>query len=130
MGNKTVIFFLVIIGSVFAFSSINAEENSYFNPGSQSNRTIEYKNLRAGYLLFKSKCKTCHTQDNDKNAPFLCANSKTMAGWNRVFAGENMVAEKHGCLKNLSKVERMDLNDYLYTYASNGKKPDAEFECP
>jgi len=126
---KIVVFFL-IIGSVFAFSSINAEESTYFTPGSLSNRPIEYKNLRAGYLLFKNNCKSCHTQENDKNAPFLCANSKTMAGWNRVFARENAKAEKQGCLSGLSKEEFMDLNDYLYTYASDGSKPDAELGCP
>ena len=129
MRRKIVVFFLVI-GSVFAVSSINAEESTYFTPGSLSNRPIEYKNLRAGYLLFKSNCKTCHTQENDKNAPFLCANSKTMNGWNRVFARENTMVENQGCLKGLSKEELMDLNDYLYTYASDGSKPDAELGCP
>ena len=115
---------------MFAFSSINAEESAYFTPGSASNRAIEYKNLRAGYLLFKNNCKSCHTQENDKNAPFLCANSKTMDGWNRVFSRKNATAEKHGCLSNLSTEELMNLNDYLYTYASDGSKPDAELGCP
>jgi mono/diheme cytochrome c family protein len=122
--------FLLIIGSVFAFSSINAEESSYFAPGSLSNRPIEYKNLREGFMLFKSNCKSCHTQENDKNAPFLCANSKTMDGWNRLFARENSIAEKQGCLNGFSKEELMDLNDYLYTYASDGSKPDDELGCP
>lgn len=129
MKRKIVVLFL-IIGSVFAFSSIHAEESKYFAPGSLSNRPIEYKNLHAGYLLFKSKCKSCHTQENDKNAPFLCADSKTMKGWNRVFARKNAKVEKQGCLNGLSKEELMDLNDYLYTYASNGRKPDAELGCP
>lgn len=127
---KKIVASLIIIGVVFAFSTINAEESSYFTPGPHSNRTIEYKNLRAGYLLFKNNCKSCHTQNNDKNAPFLCANSKTMDGWNRFFARENKIAEKQGCLKDLSKAEIMDLNDYLYTYASDGSKPDAELGCP
>ena len=122
--------FLLLVVSVFAFSSIKAEEPSYFVPGSKSNRTIEYKNVREGYLLFKSNCKTCHTQENDKNAPFLCANSKTMAGWNSVFEKENSMAEKQGCLKGLSQEELMDLNDYLYAYASDGEHPDPELGCP
>lgn len=128
--NKKIVGFLLIVGSMLLFSLASAEESSYFSPGSQSNRTIEAQNVRQGYLLFKNNCKTCHTQDNDINAPFLCANSKTMKGWNRVFAGENPIAEKHGCLKNLSKEELKDLNDYLYTYASDGSKPDAELGCP
>lgn len=127
---KNIVVFLLIIGSMFVFSSVNAEESTYFNPGSMSNRTIEYKNIRAGYLIFKKNCKSCHSQKNEENAPFLCADSKTRAGWNRVFAGKNTTVEKLGCLKNLSKEERMDLNDYLYTYASDGKKPDAELGCP
>ena len=63
-------------------------------------------------------------------SPVLCANSKTMDGWNRFFARDNAKAEKHGCLNGLSKEELMDLNDYLYTYASDGSKPDAELGCP
>jgi len=120
---------LLVIGSLFAFSTINAEESTWYSPGSLSNRPMEYKNLRQGYLLFRSNCKTCHTRDNDKDAPFLCSDSKTMKGWNRVFARENAAAEKQGCLKDLSKEELMDLNDYLYTHAIDAKNPHDDLEC-
>jgi hypothetical protein len=39
------------------------------------------------------------------------------------------VAEENSCLEGLSTDELMDLNDYLYTHASDARNPNDDMEC-
>jgi len=131
MNTKMIILFSAVFSLLlaFSFSCVNAGQENWYEPGSASGRQPAFKNIRAGYKLFREKCKTCHYRNNDKEASFLCPESKTMQGWNRVFSGGNKTVEEKGCLKGLSKDELMDMNDYLYTHASNAKSPHDDLEC-
>lgn len=120
---------LALALSLFLLSGSKAEEEAWYEPGSQSGREITFENMREGYQLFRNNCKKCHFRGNEQNAVFLCPESKTMNGWNRVFARENSVAEANNCLGGLSAEELMDLNDYLYSHASNAVNPHDELEC-
>lgn len=120
-----VAFFSVALG----LSLVDAKQEKWYEPGSQSGREATFKNIRAGYNLFRENCKSCHYRENDKNASFLCPDSKTMKGWNRVFARKNLNCEKNGCLNALTQAELMNLNDYLYTHARDVADPNDELEC-
>jgi len=49
-------------------------------------RIFTHKSLWEGFKVFRHTCKSCHHRGNDKHAKFLHTESKTMKGWNRVFA--------------------------------------------
>lgn len=74
-----------------------------------------------GGKLFKDVCKGCHTRDNDKGAPFLWVESKTSAGWNRVFETRSPKCAKTGAWEGINLDQQMKLNDYLYRWAANSR---------
>jgi len=111
------------------FALLSAAETPWYEAGSHSNRPMKFGNIREGYKIFRSNCKKCHFRGNIEKDIFLCPESKNMTGWNRVFARENTVAEENSCLEGLSTDELMDLNDYLYTHASDARNPNDDMEC-
>ncbi|MBU2537964.1 MAG: hypothetical protein KKH22_05970 [Proteobacteria bacterium] len=74
-----------------------------------------------GGKLFKDVCKGCHTRGNDKGAPFLWTESKTPAGWNRVFETRSPKCAQTGAWKGINLDQQMKLNDYLYRWAANSQ---------
>ncbi|MDG4476249.1 c-type cytochrome [Thiovibrio frasassiensis] len=72
-----------------------------------------------GGKLFANNCKSCHTRNNDKGAPFLWAESKSSAGWNRVFETRSAKCAKQGAWDSITLEQQLKLNDYLYRWASN-----------
>lgn len=95
------------------------------DPGSQTCRTFTSATLWEGREIFVNSCKTCHTRDNDKNAPFLHTESKTMNGWNRVFLQKYPECAKNGSWGNLDEEQIARLNDYLYRNAADSWDPNA-----
>ncbi len=122
---------LSLTAVAIGLASVATGEQSgpWYEPGSLSNRPLEYGNIREGYELFRANCKQCHFRGNEANAPFLCPELKTKNAWNRVFARDNRTVEANGCLKDLSAEQLMDLNDYLYTHAKDSRNPNDEMEC-
>jgi len=74
-----------------------------------------------GGKLFKSACKTCHSRNNDKGAPFLWVESKNSEGWNRIFASRSPKCAKSGAWDTITLEQQLKLNDYLYRWAANSQ---------
>ncbi|WP_457575029.1 hypothetical protein [Desulfolithobacter sp.] len=67
-----------------------------------------------GGKKFREVCKSCHTRNNDKGAPFLHSESHTSEGWNRIFARRRAACARDGSWDVLSQEELLMVNDYLY----------------
>ncbi|MBI5557663.1 MAG: hypothetical protein HY885_08495 [Deltaproteobacteria bacterium] len=74
-----------------------------------------------GGKVFKQVCKSCHTRNNDKGAPFLWTESKTSNAWNRVFTQKYPKCAKDGAWDGISPDQMLKLNDYLYRFALNSE---------
>jgi len=74
-----------------------------------------------GGKVFREFCKSCHTRDNDKGAPFLHSESKTSEGWNRVFAKRYPKCAKDGTWDALTQEQLLKVNDYLFRFALNSE---------
>ena len=75
----------------------------------------------AGGIFFRKVCKSCHTRNNNKGAPFLWVESKTSKGWNRVFHKRYPLCAKNDSWKMLNLEQQQKLNDYLYRFAANSQ---------
>ncbi len=67
-----------------------------------------------GGQKFREVCKSCHTRNNDKGAPFLWAESYTSKAWNSIFAKRRKKCARDGSWDVLSEEELQMVNDYLY----------------
>lgn len=74
-----------------------------------------------GGKLFQNNCKSCHSRNNDKGAPFLWVESKNSEGWNRIFATRSPKCAKQGAWDRLTLEQQLKLNDYLYRWAANSQ---------
>lgn len=74
-----------------------------------------------GGKIFKQLCKSCHYRNNDKDAPFLWAESKTSNAWNRVFTKRYPQCAQNGEWDKLTPEQMMRVNDYLYRFSSNSR---------
>ncbi len=97
--------------------------NYRFDPVTQKSRELVFKNTWAGYKTFRNVCKSCHFRGNDKGAPFLYTESKSMKGWTRVFVEKYPKCARDGSWKGLSENELLQLNDYLFTNARDANNP-------
>lgn len=77
-------------------------------------RQLTFANTRDGYAFFRRVCKTCHTRDNDRGAPFLHSESKTPRAWDRVFITRYPRCAGDGAWDSLAAGEISQLHDYLY----------------
>lgn len=109
-------------------SQANAAPQTRFDATTQTCRVLSDGPLEwdsrpwgEGGKLFKDVCKGCHTRDNDKGAPFLWVESKTSAGWNRVFETRSPKCAKTGAWEGINLDQQMKLNDYLYRWAANSR---------
>lgn len=86
-----------------------------------SSGPLEWESLPWGQggKAFKQVCKSCHTRDNTKDAPFLWEESKTSRGWNRIFAKMRTECATDGSWSELSDEQLLMVNDYLYRWSSN-----------
>ena len=85
-----------------------------------SSGPLEWESLPwgKGGKAFKQVCKSCHSNDNKVEAPFLWEESKTANGWNRIFASKKTKCAQDGSWAKLSDDELLMVNDYLYRWSS------------
>jgi mono/diheme cytochrome c family protein len=107
--------------------SVSASPKKRYDAKTKTCRTLnaaplEWETLPwgEGGKAFKQVCKSCHTRDNDKGAPFLWEESKTSNGWNRIFATMRVPCATDGSWKKLSDEELLMVNDYLFRWSSTG----------
>ena len=72
-----------------------------------------------GGKVFKSVCQSCHSRDNDKDAPFLWVESKNSKAWNRVFTTQYPQCAKDGSWQSMTMDDQLMVNDYHYRWAKN-----------
>lgn len=92
-------------------------------------RIFTQNTLWDGYKEFENSCKNCHYTGNKQGASFLHTESKTMKGWNRVFATRYPECAKKGYWGNIESEQLMRLNDYLYSKAANSYDPYDAADC-
>ena len=115
----------VVCLSTFAWASATKR----LDPGTQTCRIFNQKILWEGYEIFNGSCKSCHFSGNDKNAPFLHTESKSMKAWNRVFLEKYPQCAKDGEWDKLSKSQLLRLNDYLFRFAADSYDPYDAADC-
>jgi len=125
MANK-----ILAIGAVFAMalvtaSVLHARPAKRLDERTQMCRIINQGQLGwdsepwgLGNRKFQEVCKSCHSRDSDKGAPFLHAQSYVSNGWNRVFAKRRVACAKNGSWDSLSEEELQVINDFLYRNAA------------
>ncbi len=117
--------------------SVQARPGKRFDEGTQMCRFIanggeldwESDHWGTGARKFKEVCKSCHTRDNDKGAPFLYMESYGSEGWNRVFAKRRIQCKLDGSWDVLSQNELLTVNDYLYRNANDTYDPNDADTC-
>ena len=118
---------LAVVFSVMVGCPVtHAKPRERYDPDSRTTRKLEFKNLRAGYKLFRSFCKKCHTRNNPE-AVFLYTESRTMKGWNNVFYKQHPECAKRGYWHELTKKQLMLVNDYLYYNAYDSYDPEDDY---
>ena len=115
---------LLICGS-FPLSFAANHEITRFDPINQSCRKLGHDSFwyGKGRRLFDQKCKSCHSRDNDKEAPFLYSESKTPKAWTRVFYTKFPKCARSGSW-DIDPDETLLINDYLYRYGANTYRPN------
>ncbi len=93
-----------------------------FDSQTQASRDLEFKNIRAGYEIFRNFCKSCHNRKSE-SASFLHAESRTMKGWNKVFERKWVKCAREGFWQKLTNDDLLKVNDYLYYYAYDSYDP-------
>ncbi|MCF6186649.1 MAG: hypothetical protein L3J49_04130 [Desulfobulbaceae bacterium] len=83
----------------------------------------------AGGIKFREVCKSCHTRNNDKGAPFLYMESYGSEGWNSVFAKRRKKCARDGSWDVLTEEELQLVNDYLYRNANDTYDPNDADSC-
>lgn len=67
-----------------------------------------------GGVKFREVCKSCHSRNNDKGAPFLHSESYTSAAWNEIFTKRRKKCAREGYWDVLTEEELQYVNDYLF----------------
>ena len=94
-----------------------------FDPVTQSSRIVEFPATYDGYLVYKHLCKSCHTRDNGKGAPFIHQESYNRKGWSRIFLTRYPKCAQDGSWDKASREDLLKLHDYLYTEARDAYNP-------
>jgi cytochrome c5 len=128
---KNLIFSFLFFLMLNASSAFAVPEKRY-DPATQTCRSLTFFNsgwLSEGRDIFENSCKGCHHRGNDQGAPFLHAESKTMKGWNRVFAKRYPECASNGSWADLSQDAILKLNDFLYRNAWGTYDPNNAESC-
>ncbi|MBU0673108.1 MAG: hypothetical protein KJ950_00525 [Proteobacteria bacterium] len=115
-------FAVILLAGVLLPALAQASPKKRLDPVTKTCRILTFYNsgwVSEGNKIFSNSCKNCHARENDQGAPFLHSESKTMSGWNRVFAERYPKCAEQGFWKGLSPDELMKLNDFLYRNAAN-----------
>ncbi|OKY74115.1 MAG: hypothetical protein BM485_14980 [Desulfobulbaceae bacterium DB1] len=127
MNQRILMITACIMAAGFA-TQAEARPKSRFDETTQTCRIIDSGPLEwdsrpwgEGGKVFREVCKSCHTRDNDKGAPFLHSESKSSNGWNRVFTKKYPQCAKDGAWNQISGDQLLKLNDYLFRFALNSE---------
>lgn len=125
MNKSIVICSIVIIVMAMVATVLQARPSKRFDERTQMCRLITEGSLDwesepwgRGGQKFQEVCKSCHSRDNDKGAPFLHAQSKMSKGWNTVFAKRRVECAKDGSWSALSEDDIQLVNDFLFRNAN------------
>ena len=116
----------------FGLATAQASPRERYDARTQTCRVLTFYNsgwVSEGSKLFQESCKSCHHRGNDEGAKFLYSETKSMKGWNRVFAERTPKCYKDGAWAKLSENDIEQLNDYLYRNASNTYDPNDAEDC-
>lgn len=122
----------VAAGLIFGTGPAQASPAKRFDEKTQTCRILTFHNsgwASAGSRIFQESCKNCHYQGNDRNAPFLHAESKSMKGWNRVFFTRYPKCAQAGEWAKLSEEELRQLNDFLFRNAASTYNANSAADC-
>ncbi len=120
---------IILISGFLLFNGLSHAEASTakrFDKATKTCRIITYQDIRDGYKLFESNCKSCHYRGNKKHAKFLYSESKVRKGWNRVFATRYTRCAKNGSWNKLTAEQLATVNDYLFESAADTVGPYAK----
>jgi hypothetical protein len=106
-----------------------AAPSKRFDEGSQTCRVLTDPIKYQGYKVFRNSCKTCHYRGNDKGATFLYTESKSMAGWNKVFSKKYPACARDGSWDSISEDDLLALNDFLFAKAYDAYDPNDAQDC-
>jgi len=123
--NKLSVVTICILTLVATVASVSATPKKRYDKTTGTCRVLnsgplEWETLPWGQggKAFKQVCKSCHSRNNDQQAPFLWEESKTSKGWNRIFATKRVKCAQDGSWEKLSGDQLLMVNDYLYRWSS------------
>ena len=130
MNKSMVMCVVVLVGLAFA-AAAGASPQQRFDSGTKTCRVFGFDSgwWGTGGQIWRSKCKSCHTRDNDKGASFLYMESKSSKAWDRVFLEKYPQCAKDGEWDSLTMEETLQLNDYLYRFGANTYDPNDANDC-
>ncbi len=119
---KLLIVPLFLCASLLLITTVlQARPGKRYDPGTKMCRIIndgkldwESEAWGTGGKKFRQVCKSCHTKQNNKGAPFLYTESHMPKGWNQIIFKRRVKCARDGSWDVLSKEELQMVNDYLY----------------
>lgn len=136
MFNKIVTIGAVLAVTVVMASALHARPSKRLDERTQMCRIVNQGRLGwesepwgLGNQKFQEVCKSCHSRDSDKGAPFLHAKSFVSNGWNRVFAKRRVECAKNGSWDSLTEDELQVMNDFLFRNAAWTYDPYGPDSC-
>ena len=129
MRNLTIFLFSLLLLTVLV-QPAEARPKTRFDATTNTCRVLDHGPLEwassawgEGGREFKKVCQGCHFKGNDKGVPFLWAESKSSAAWNRVFDQKYPKCARDGSWDVLTREQQMEVNDYLYRFAKGSDDP-------
>lgn len=130
----TVIFVFVLIGCSVQFA--DARPTKRYDERTKMCRVISDGTLDwdsepwgAGGIKFREVCKSCHSQNSDKGAPFVHAETYTSKAWNAFFTKRRAKCARDGSWNALNEDEVQLVNDYLFRNANWTYDPNDADSC-
>ncbi len=136
MRTTTVLFLTGLLTLAWSIQTLHARPAKRYDKPTQMCRLLDRGELDwqsegwgIGGIKFREVCKSCHTRDNDKGAPFLYMESFSSEGWNQVFAKRRKKCARDGSWDVLTEEELLLVNDYLYRNANDTYDPNNADSC-
>ena len=83
----------------------------------------------AGGIKFREVCKSCHSRNSNKGAPFVHAETYTSKAWNSFFAKRRAKCARDGSWNGLNEDEIQLVNDYLFRNGNWTYDPNDADSC-
>jgi hypothetical protein len=123
---------LILFLYLLKLAPAHAVPEKRVDAATQTCRILSFYNsgwVSEGRDIFENSCKICHFKGNNQGATYLHSESKTMQGWNRVFAKRYPECSRNGSWSGLSQEEILKLNDFLYRNAWGTFTPNDAESC-